>query len=352
MAVFDITNKCNFDCSYCNRKEDKLKSHTTIKEPSLQEILYVYNEIQKNGIYYLAFQGGEPLLRKDIEQVINHISSSKNIETIPIRKMWTDMIIKHNKGHRLKLNSAYIIRNCYLPMTGITTNGSIFNCDLITLLEKFNFYIEVSIDSLNENINKQRRQGVLQRTIIENIINYAKTISSILNVTVGPDNIKSILEIILFAQSCGCIKVVLNPQFSTYSYIVSDQDWKEKYVNTIHSILEYFQIYNLNTLVECIIPKWFFKSEKDALQMQEKANSISNWLFVVYQCQANISLEEIYISPEMNIYPCPHFSQIHSHSLGSLKENTLFDIWNNCVKKSKPQAIEGCWAENIQRIGS
>ena len=67
-----VTNKCNLRCSYCNCPNRSIKEMTT------QEIIKLINEIEKDCIY-IHISGGEALLRKDIEKIINHINSKDGI---------------------------------------------------------------------------------------------------------------------------------------------------------------------------------------------------------------------------------------------------------------------------------
>ena len=68
-ATLSVTNKCNSKCSYCgyrNRKQNDL---------SLKEIKIIIDTICKLGIERIGFWGGEPLIRKDIEQIIDYALS-------------------------------------------------------------------------------------------------------------------------------------------------------------------------------------------------------------------------------------------------------------------------------------
>lgn len=69
-----VTNMCNFNCVYCyglyydNKKED----FTTA------EVLKLIDELSDMGTRYITLTGGEPLLRNDIEVIIDRIKE-KNI---------------------------------------------------------------------------------------------------------------------------------------------------------------------------------------------------------------------------------------------------------------------------------
>jgi MoaA/NifB/PqqE/SkfB family radical SAM enzyme len=64
-ASFFVTNECNLHCSYCPYLTfDK-------KILSLSEIEYLFAKLYKIGIRRLGLSGGEPLVRKDIGEIIH-----------------------------------------------------------------------------------------------------------------------------------------------------------------------------------------------------------------------------------------------------------------------------------------
>ena len=65
-VIFSVTNKCNFNCKYCNRWKD-VKS-----ELSTEEIFLLFDELAEMGTQNITLFGGEPLLRKDIEKIIGY----------------------------------------------------------------------------------------------------------------------------------------------------------------------------------------------------------------------------------------------------------------------------------------
>lgn len=65
-----VTNRCNLKCYYCygeyaNRKE--------WREFTTAELLTLVDELWRHGTRLLQLQGGEPLLRDDIEQLIDRV---------------------------------------------------------------------------------------------------------------------------------------------------------------------------------------------------------------------------------------------------------------------------------------
>ena len=64
-ASFAVTNKCNLRCVYCNCP------YLDIPELNLQEIEILFTRLKKMGVVRLGLFGGEPLVRKDIGQIVD-----------------------------------------------------------------------------------------------------------------------------------------------------------------------------------------------------------------------------------------------------------------------------------------
>ncbi len=74
-----ITQRCNLSCPYCHR-EGQLPSK---EEMSLDKIKEIINAVKKVGIRKIKITGGEPLLRKDIIEIIRTIKE-KNFDDISL----------------------------------------------------------------------------------------------------------------------------------------------------------------------------------------------------------------------------------------------------------------------------
>lgn len=79
-ASFQITAACNFDCPGCNVKE--IRNSRQKPQLATQEILRVEDKLREAGIQWLDITGGEPLLRKDLLQIIAHSHALGMLTTI------------------------------------------------------------------------------------------------------------------------------------------------------------------------------------------------------------------------------------------------------------------------------
>lgn len=87
---FQLTNRCDHRCHYCNVW--KTKSN----ELSTDEVLSLLRELKDMGTKRISFSGGEPLLRNDIGKIINYckdlrISPSMNSRGAGIEKKIVDI---------------------------------------------------------------------------------------------------------------------------------------------------------------------------------------------------------------------------------------------------------------------
>lgn len=125
-VCWQITTKCNLNCKYClsNSGCDGIAGLETKRAKKIIEML---GEL---GINRLDFTGGEPLLRKDLGELIE-FAKSKNISTI------------------------------------VTTNTILLNDENIKILQHADL-VQISIDGPEEIHNMQRQAAVYNRTI-ENI---------------------------------------------------------------------------------------------------------------------------------------------------------------------------------------
>ncbi|WP_347273857.1 radical SAM protein [Candidatus Kuenenia sp.] len=72
-----VTNRCNLKCSYCYANYPE----RTHKELTTDNLFYIIDELKKIGTKRINLVGGEPLLRKDIGKIIDHIKA-KGIECV------------------------------------------------------------------------------------------------------------------------------------------------------------------------------------------------------------------------------------------------------------------------------
>jgi MoaA/NifB/PqqE/SkfB family radical SAM enzyme len=70
-ALWEITNRCNYSCSYCIFSAQKKPIEG---ELTTSEVKSALDGLKENGFTYIKFSGGEPFVRKDIMEIISYAS--------------------------------------------------------------------------------------------------------------------------------------------------------------------------------------------------------------------------------------------------------------------------------------
>lgn len=73
-----VTQKCNLDCEYCHH-EGELDSGNEVSTDDIKKFVETFASL---GIRKVKITGGEPLIRKDILEIVGNISSVKGIKEV------------------------------------------------------------------------------------------------------------------------------------------------------------------------------------------------------------------------------------------------------------------------------
>ncbi|WP_338415594.1 GTP 3',8-cyclase MoaA [uncultured Sphaerotilus sp.] len=82
-----VTDRCNFRCSYCMPKEIFDKNHQFLPQSALlsfEEILRLARIFVAHGVHKIRLTGGEPLLRKHLERLIELLAALRTPEGTPL----------------------------------------------------------------------------------------------------------------------------------------------------------------------------------------------------------------------------------------------------------------------------
>ena len=93
-----VTDRCNLKCLYCIPEEEIIKKHHN-DILRYEEIYSIVKEASKLGVSKVRITGGEPLVRKNIEELIKMI---RRIEDINIISMTTNGILLKSIAYKLK----------------------------------------------------------------------------------------------------------------------------------------------------------------------------------------------------------------------------------------------------------
>ena len=121
-----VTDLCNLNCKYCSSRDPKKVNHSEIL--SIEEMTKIVEVCSEIGITKLRITGGEPLLKKGLEILIEKCSK-------------------------------------IIPNICMTTNGVLLNEKVESLKKAGLKNINISLDSLDKNIYKNISSGDLDETL-------------------------------------------------------------------------------------------------------------------------------------------------------------------------------------------
>jgi len=143
-----VTDRCNLRCIYCMPEEGILKkSHDEILRN--EEIIKIIRASAKLGIKKVRFTGGEPLVRKDIENIIYETSKIKDIKEIAITTNGTKLyemadILKKAGLNRVNISLDSLKKDKYKMITRL---GNID--DVLKAIEKS---LSIGLDPVKINM--------------------------------------------------------------------------------------------------------------------------------------------------------------------------------------------------------
>jgi GTP 3',8-cyclase len=77
-----VTDRCNFACLFCMPEKDKVKWIPQTEILSFEEIERVVNVLASLGIEKVRITGGEPMLRRGLEDLVSRIVSTRGIRSV------------------------------------------------------------------------------------------------------------------------------------------------------------------------------------------------------------------------------------------------------------------------------
>lgn len=254
-ATFDITWKCFSSCEYCPNLTVE-KEYTPLKD--IKTILF---RLREAGVVYVGISGGEPLLRRDIPEVISYAKSL---------------------GFVIGINTS-----------GIPHNKKIYK----TLLEAGLDSISFSLDGATPDVHEIHRKGCPFDEVIEGIrlmVKLKEELNSDVRIStstvVTKSNAFQIEAISELRQKLGAGRNNFQPVWN----IDSRANFKERFglVDADRNFLENIRE-RLNKIpganieeFNSLIPSFYGDKKK----------------LKGYECFAGRAF--VYVDPEGNIYPC------------------------------------------------
>ena len=167
LATFQVNLRCNSACGYCD-----LPLNVGRYEMSREEIQGVFSGLYRDGVRFVLVQGGEPLLRRDLPEILEDLSAL---------------------GFHLTL----------------ITNGTKITPQLVERLGRLPIAISVSLDTLDRETYRQIRGADQLEQVMEGIA-LLKTFPrpKFLTCIVSDVNRAEVPEVVRFAREQGFLPVV------------------------------------------------------------------------------------------------------------------------------------------------
>lgn len=132
LAIFIRLQKCNLNCSYCDTRwaNGDDAPYTLMSEDE------IYDRILKSGIKNITLTGGEPLLHKDVEILLEKIGNNPNLSL----EIETNGSIELEKFSKLK-NPPLFTMDYKLPSSKMENKMCLDNFKYLTLKDTVKFVV-------------------------------------------------------------------------------------------------------------------------------------------------------------------------------------------------------------------
>jgi len=277
MIDWAITNRCDLNCLHCRGMADKELDSSTI--------LKVAKEVSSLKPGWVIIEGGEPLLREELFNIIE--------------------IIHKNK---IKI---YLINN-----------GMLLDEKIAQKFANLNVNLMISIDGADKKSYEKIRKGAsfekLKRAVA---IAKEYNILDSCPVTIGKHNWEQISKLFKFAQEIGYKKITflgLKPCRDYKKYSLNG----ENYEDIFFSIIKYQKEYRMDVYVDEPFFKPFLK-EHNIKYSSNPENGI-----IVPDVSRCIFGDYMFIETNGDVKPCTFAPVV----IGNVNEKGLYEIWRNMQK--------------------
>lgn len=304
-VYFSLTNRCNLRCKMCEISKNSTVEESELSTDKVKEIII---QIRDMGINHIIFSGGEPLLRKDLVEIVR-FAHENNIQ-----------------------------------MVDLITNGTMLDDAIMKeLIEAGLNHLGISIDGLSRTSSSIRGQGVFEK-VISNINNlnlykskYNRQSPSVgINFTIMGENIQDMLPMVDLAKKMNCLFISFQPVlFNNTKMFINKK-------NTLWPIAS--RIEELRKVIRELLR---LKKESRGASIftdTDVLNSLPNYFLgrrpnADFKCYE--AIKRIVITCEGHLWSCQGI-------LGDLNKNTLSQIWYSSKTRKARQDIKKCKRHCLQ----
>ena len=280
-----ITNRCNLNCLHCRGMASQ--------ELSSEKLLQVAEQIPLLAPGWVIIEGGEPLLRQELFEVIEII---------------------HRGGIKIYLIS----------------NGMFLDENIAARLAEFEVNLMISIDGCDKESYERIRRGASFQKLKQSvaIANKCNILDSC-PVTVGKHNYKQVSEIFKFAKEIGYKKITflgLKPCKDYEKYVLNGEEYESIFLSVVECQKEY--------ALDVYFDEPFFKPFLKEHNIGYSADSENG--IIVPDVSSCIFGSYMFIETNGDIRPCTFAARV----VGNVNEKSLDEIWHDMqnsewIKKMK-----------------
>jgi len=172
-----ITQRCNYHCTYCHREGEVARANVSAEKMALQEIVRIAQTAVNLGIARIKLTGGEPLMRKDIREIVAGIAKIPGLKDLSLTTnglllsggMAKDL---HNAGlNRINISMPSLNPETYNRLTGGNLKDALVGVEAAVEAGfcpvKLNMVLlkGVNIDDVPEMIEYSSKMGVILQLI-------------------------------------------------------------------------------------------------------------------------------------------------------------------------------------------
>lgn len=266
VAVFEVCLRCNSSCGYCD-----LPLNQGRYEMYREEIRRIFTSLYKDGLRFLFIQGGEPLVRKDLPEILEDL-----VEI----------------GFSVTL----------------ITNGTLLRPSIVSRLAALPLNLSVSLDTLNRERYAEIRGADQLPLVLEGLRSLADyPHPKFLTCIVSERNQNDVVDVVRFARKQGFIPIVGAYHWDIGRYGKKDltlQYQRTTAIKTFETVLQ-----------SGLMPRGYFRQYlRDNIQ----------WLKGESLTPCDAGRYSIAIDASGNVAPC-----LAHESAGNLLESSLATILDN-----------------------
>ena len=194
-----ITQRCNNRCLYCHREGEVLRANRSAEKMTLEEIVRIAKIAIGLGIARIKLTGGEPLMRKDLPEIVQGIAAVPGLKDL-----------------------------------SLTTNGLLLDDMAKELRERGLKRVNISLPSLNAETYRKLTGGNLQKALagVKAAVEAGFCPVKLNMVLLKDMNVGDVPDLIEYARQTGTVLQLIeldpinvtNAYYSTYYKNLDDQE--------------------------------------------------------------------------------------------------------------------------------